>query len=65
MIRETAYRLLRHKVSGKTGLMVWHIQGMGIGGFIVLSYFLLFKSLFFWRGWNLHRLIKNSTLNPV
>lgn len=47
MIRETAYRLLRHEVSGKTGLMVWHMQGMGIGSFIVvLSYFLLFKSFF-------------------
>lgn len=40
MIRETAYRLLRHEVSGKTGLMVWHMHGIGIGSFIVvLSYF--------------------------
>lgn len=51
MIRETAYRLLKHKVSGKTGLMVWHIQSMGIGSFIVvLSYFLLFKCLWVFFG---------------
>lgn len=45
MIRETAYRLLRHEVSGKTGLMVWHMHGIGISSFIVvLSYFFLFKT---------------------
>lgn len=39
MVRETANRLQRHGVSGKTGFVVWQIQGMRFGGFVVLSYF--------------------------